>query len=436
MAPTIAADRGGDGAAPRHPAGAAVGGAVPFHRSEAAVGGAVPYNRSEAPVTGGARDCILLVLNLGSSSLKAASYALPADREDAAPDVGGGGARETGRGSAEPGHDPSATLDDTAGRLLAEIAAQLPSLHDAPDVVAHRIVHGGDRSGPVELTTAAQDALARLSSLAPLHQPPALALVRAAIARWPAARQVGLFDTSWHRTMPPLHRVLPIDHALYARGVKRYGFHGLAFQSAMRQLGQCAPELARSRIVLAHLGGGSSLCAVRDGAAVNTTMGMTPLGGIPMATRCGSLDPGVVLHLQRELGLSPDAIDRLLWRDSGLKGLSGESGDMRVLLASGSAGAQRAVDVYVSGIVQGIAAMAACIGGIDALVFSGGIGAHAALVRERVVTGLEWLGLGIDPGLNQSGAVAIGSAVATVRTFVLAIDEAGEMARMVADARL
>ena len=371
----------------------------------------------------------LLVLNLGSSSLKAARFLLLAQA-----DAEGRRARDIGRVSAESGRDSSANLDDTAGLLLADVAAHLPGF-EPPAIVAHRIVHGGDHYGPLELTVSVQDELGALSTLAPLHQPPALALVRAASARWPDARQVGLFDTSWHRTMPPVHRLLPIDHALFARGVKRYGFHGLAFQSAMRQLARCAPDLARSRIVLAHLGGGSSLCAVRDGVSVSTTMGMTPLGGIPMATRSGSLDPGVVLHLQRQLGMSPDAIDHLLWRDSGLKGLSGESGDMRALLASGSAGALRAVDAYVSGIMQGIAAMAACIGGIDALAFSGGIGTHAAVIRARVVAGLEWLGLGIDPGLNDSGAVAIGSTAAAVRTFVLTIDEADEMARMVADAR-
>ena len=377
----------------------------------------------------------LLVLNLGSSSLKAASYALGVHPDGDGPDEAFGDPRATGRVAAEPDHVPSASLEDTARRLLADVAARLPALKQPPAIVAHRIVHGGDRSGPLELTASMQDELDALSTLAPLHQPPALALVKAVSARWPDARQVGLFDTSWHRTMPPVHRLLPIDHALFARGVKRYGFHGLAFQSAMRQLARCAPDLARSRIVLAHLGGGSSLCAVRDGVSVSTTMGMTPLGGIPMATRSGSLDPGVVLHLQRQLGMSPDAIDHLLWRDSGLKGLSGESGDMRALLASGSAGALRAVDVYVSGIVQGIAAMASCIGGIDALAFSGGIGTHAAVIRARVVAGLEWLGLGIDPGLNDSGAVAIGSAAAAVRAFVLTIDEADEMARMVADAR-
>ncbi len=204
-------------------------------------------------------------------------------------------------------------------------------------------------------------------------------------------------------------------------------FHGLAFQSAMRQLGQMAPELSQDRIVLAHLGGGSSLCAVRGGRSVNTTMGMTPLGGIPMETRTGSLDPGVLLHLQRRLGMTTEQIDQLLWRESGLHGLSGESGYMRQRLSSTSDGAALAVSVYVAGVAQGIAAMAACIQGIDAVVFSGGIGSHAPEIRARVVAELQWLGLGIDAQANQAGAVELTAPAATARTFAVPIDEEREM---------
>ena len=231
--------------------------------------------------------------------------------------------------------------------------------------------------------------------------------------------------------MAEKHRLFPIPHAFYLRGVKRYGFHGLAFQSAMRQLGRSAPELSARRIVLAHLGGGSSLCAVLGGRCVNTTMGMTPLGGVAMASRSGSLDPGVLLHLQRGLAMAPAEIDQLLWTQSGLQGLSGESGDMRTLLASNSVGALRAIEVYVSEIVQGIAAMAACVGGIDGLVFSGGIGAHAAEIRSRVCTGLGWLGLEIDHELNQAGAVEVSAPGAAARTFAVAINEQEELARAV-----
>lgn len=172
--------------------------------------------------------------------------------------------------------------------------------------------------------------------------------------------------------------------------------------------------------------------AVLNGRCVNTTMGMTPLGGIPMTTRSGSMDPGVLLHLQRGLGMSAHEIDQMLWRDSGLKGLSGESGDMRQLLASNSTGARRAIDVYVAGVVQGIAAMAACLNGIDVLAFSGGIGTHAVEIRARVTAELEWLGLSIDARLNQAGALDISHAAARVKQFVVAVDEEAEMVDAIA----
>lgn len=363
----------------------------------------------------------VLVLNFGSASIKAAWYSLSEDS-----DSNRRVPQEMGRVSIEAKHESPALISEEANALLSDVVDRMPGWHE-PDVVAHRIVHGGDRPDPVELTSEALSELAELSPLAPLHQPLALALVQAAIRRWSDARQVGVFDTSWHRTMPEKHQVFPIPRALYSRGVKRYGFHGLAFQSAMRQLVQVAPEIAHKRVVLAHLGGGSSICAVLAGRSVNTSMGMTPLGGIPMATRSGSLDPGVLLHLQRTLRMPPDEIDQLLWRDSGLKGVSGESADMRELLASNSDNARLAIDVYVAGVVQGIAAMAACIGGMDALVFSGGIGMHAVDIRTRVTDALAWLALRIEPGANRSGAHEISDATATVRTFVLPIDEEREI---------
>lgn len=368
---------------------------------------------------------VALVLNLGSSSLKAACYALVDDSGDGRPVL-----KEACRTTADADTGVDAE-DDRAEALLAHVTARMPILRVAPEFVVHRIVHGDDRPGPVELTAHALAQLQELAPLAPLHQPPALALVRAAMDRWPDAIQLGVFDTSWHQTMPQQHRLLPLPFALYARGIKRYGFHGLAFQSAMRQIGRIAPDLSNARIVLAHLGGGSSLCAVRDGRSVSTTMGMTPLGGIPMGTRCGSLDPGVLLHLQRSLDMSPERIDELLWRESGLRGVSEESGDMRSLLASPSDGARRAVDLYVSAIAQGVAAMAACIDGIDLLAFSGGIGAHAAQIRARVLGELAWLGISVDAQSNTAGNERISAAGSNVEVFVLSIDEAAEMAEAV-----
>lgn len=360
----------------------------------------------------------LLALNVGSASLKAASYLLARDT----------GAHETGRTATDEVHGGPRQAPES---LLSLVTTQLPVV-DEPVLIAHRIVHGGDKPSPLELTERVLGDLDALASWAPLHQPPALALARAAMRRWPKARHYGAFDTSWHLSMAEQHRLLPLPIALYAHGIRRYGFHGLAFQSAMRQLVRRAPALAGGRIVLAHLGGGSSLCAVHGGRCVNTTMDMTPLSGIPMSTRPGSLDPGVILHLQRGLGIAPEVLDRMLWKESGLKGLSGESGDMRVLLASPSEDARRAIAVYVAGAVQGVAAMTASIGGIDALVFSGGIGMHAAPVRACIVGALAWLGLAIEGDLNQQSAPEISHPDARVRTFVLPVDEEFEMADAVA----
>jgi acetate kinase len=359
----------------------------------------------------------LLALNVGSASLKAASYSLTHNTP----------ASETGRTEADGATNAAVQAEESLGVATA----QLPAL-GAPALIVHRIVHGGDRPTPLELTPTLLDELSALASWAPLHQPPALALARAAIRRWPKARHYGAFDTSWHLTMPEQYRLLPLPFALYAQGIRRYGFHGLAFQSAIRQLARQAPALAAGRIVLAHLGGGSSLCAAQDGRCVNTTMGMTPLGGVPMSTRSGSLDPGVILHLQRSLGMSPEVLDRMLWKESGLQGLSGESGDMRVLLASQSPHARRAIAVYVAGIVQGIAMMAASMGGIDALVFSGGIGLHAGSVRASIVDALGWMGVVIDEGLNQRSAAELSGPQSSVRTFALAVNEEFEMADAVA----
>lgn len=364
----------------------------------------------------------VLVLNTGSTNVKAASYALQ-DGGDAERLQ----ATETGRVSVSANDSSSTDPRDPFHDVLAEVMAGLPAQVEAPNLIAHRIVHGADHPGPVELSPDVLAELEALSELAPVHQPAALALVHAAKRRWPDARQIGVFDTSWHQTMPETYRVLPIPYALFSRGVKRYGFHGLAFQSALRLLASAAPDLADQRIVLAHLGGGSSLCAVLGGRSVNTTMGMTPLGGIPMATRSGSLDPGVVLHLQRKLGMAEEEIDRMLWHESGLKGLSGETGDMRLLLASTSEGARRAIAVYVAGVAQGIAAMAACLNGIDAVVFSGGVGSHSPEIRANVMSALGWMGLAIDPDLNHAGALEISSPKATARTFVVSVDEEREM---------
>lgn len=368
----------------------------------------------------------LFVVNAGSTSLKAAQYLLSHSAPENPSLI-----KQIGRASIDTKLDTVGVDLEYADKLLAEIATRVPELDSSPDIVAHRIVHGGDLDGPTDLTPAVVHELEALSHLAPMHQPLSLALVQASRRRWPEARQIGVFDTSWHRTMPEKHRVFAIPYNFYSQGVKRFGFHGLAFQSAMRQLIAIAPDMALKRIVLAHLGGGSSLCAVLEGCSVNTTMGMTPLGGIPMAYRSGSLDPGMLIHVQSRLGMSAAEIERMLWNASGMKGISGESGDMRKLLASSSARALLAIDVYVSGVVQGIAEMAACIHGIDALVFTGGIGANADEIRSRIMNELEWLGLKADPTANRANAPEISLAESDVRAFTLSIDEELEIANSI-----
>ncbi|MDR0181966.1 acetate/propionate family kinase [Lysobacter arvi] len=359
----------------------------------------------------------VLALNMGSTGLKAGLF-------DA--DVGGDARKRNG--ASIESHNDTAPLATRADALLAELARSW-GLETAPDMVVHRVVHGGDRDGPTRLTHDELAALQALSALAPLHQAPELAVALAAVQRWPECEHVAVFDTCWHRTMPEIHRHFALPDALYERGVRRYGFHGLAFASGMARVAELAPTWARARVVLAHLGGGSSLCAIRDGASVNTTMGMTPLGGVAMGTRPGSLDPGVVLHLQRALGMSDAEIDHLLWRDSGLQGLSGESGDMRRLLASDSPRARRAVALYASLVAQGIAAMAACIGGLDVLGFSGGIGQNAPAVRTAICEQLDWMGVRLDSIANEANCVDLSASAAPVRVLVLSIDEEREMVR-------
>ncbi|MEO8161362.1 MAG: acetate kinase [Arenimonas sp.] len=315
-----------------------------------------------------------------------------------------------------------------AARLFELLLAALPANGPAPEIVAYRIVHGGTRVAPVLLDDEVLGELACLEPLAPLHQPVALQLVRAARARWPAARHVAVFDTSWHAGLAEWSRRLPIPLALHEAGVVRFGFHGIAFQSAFGLLSALDDGARQQRIVLAHLGSGSSLCAVQGGRSIDTTMGFTPLDGLPMATRSGSLDPGVLLYLQRELRMTPESLQRALWRESGQLGVSGLSGDMRVLLESALPAARLAVDQFVMRVAQGVAAMATSLGGIDAVVFSGGIGSHSPPVRERVLAQLAWMGIRMDTVANASGASRIDAADSASRVWQVLVDEELELA--------
>lgn len=333
----------------------------------------------------------LLVLNVGSTTLKGAAYGLEAG--NAGKQVLVGSVRAETRAGAEPQERLSALLQ----------ALGSPT---RPDAVVHRIVHGGDRRHGRELDDALLDELDALAPLAPLHQPAALAFVRAARARWPQARHGVAFDTSFHASLAPWSRRLPIPGDWDAMGVRRYGFHGLAFASALRSVATQDASISRGRAVLAHLGGGCSVCAVAAGVSRDTTMALTPLGGVPGPTRSGDLDPGAVLYLLRQSGLDADAVEWRLSHQGGVAGIAGHD-DMRMLVNDPEPRAQLAVEQFVMRIAQSIAAMATGIGGLDHLVFSGGIGHRSPVLRERIVDRLEWLGLALDPGRNEAGDLRI-----------------------------
>ncbi|MFO7648417.1 acetate/propionate family kinase [Halomonas campaniensis] len=296
------------------------------------------------------------------------------------------------------------------------------------DGIGHRVVHGGTAlDAPVMLDDDHLTYLAGLEPLAPLHQPPALAIIRALRERLPAMPQVACFDTAFHRTQPRVHQLFALPRRLADEGVLRYGFHGLSYAHVARRLPELVGERARGRVVIAHLGQGCSLCALQDGRSLTTSMGFTALDGMMMGSRCGSLDPGVVLHLQQQRGMSTQEVERLLYRESGLLGVSGLSADMRDLLASDHPHAEEAVALFIERLLREIGALVAMLGGLDALVFTAGIGEHAAEIRARTARRLAWLGASLDEGANREHAPRFddGSGPALV---VLPTDEEAEIA--------
>jgi acetate kinase len=340
----------------------------------------------------------VLVVNAGSSSLKLRLLG-PGDELEAERDL--------------PPADRGA---------LEAALAELP----APDAVGHRVVHGGERFREAVLVDdAVAAALEELTDLAPLHQPAALAGIAAVGRALPAVPAVACFDTAFHATLPAAAATYALPRAWRERfGLRRFGFHGLSHAYASRRA-------AAARVVSCHLGAGASLAAVRDGVCVDTTMGFTPMEGLVMATRSGSVDPGLVLWLLRR-GLDLEAVEQGLDRDGGLKGLAGEA-DMRALLARDDADADLALDVYVHRLRAGIAAMAAALGGLDALVFTGGVGEHAPQIRARSAAGLGFLGVVLDPDANAAATAdaEIGANGAAARTIVVTAREDLEVARQV-----
>jgi len=375
----------------------------------------------------------VLVLNAGSSSIKASIDTGHGPAFTAQADLRGDGTHLT---LTPPDGSPHEELlaASSGDRWQQAITALLDRLCQATSpqslvAVGHRIVHGGRSfAEPVIITPEVLAELEALAPLAPLHQPHGLAGIRAASQRMPSVRQVACFDTAFHRTCPEVARRCGLPRVWHDRGVERYGFHGLSYQSIVEQLPAVTGSLPR-RTVIAHLGAGASMAAVLDGRSIATTMGFTPLDGLLMATRCGSLDPGVVLHLADHDHMPPSEIGSLLSRESGLLGVSGISGDMRVLLESGEPAAQEAVDLFCYRAIREIGSLTAALGGLDCLVFTAGIGEHAAVVRQRICAGLDWLGFALDQAANTSHGPRISTPTSRMAAWVIPTDEAAVIAR-------
>jgi acetate kinase len=288
----------------------------------------------------------------------------------------------------------------------------------------HRVVHGGIRyTAPVVVTDEVLRELNALVPLAPLHEPHNIAAILAARSAWPGIPQVACFDTSFHRSHPFDNDVFALPRGYFDEGVRRYGFHGLSYEYVSHRLRQIAPHHAAGLVVVAHLGNGASMCAMRDGQSVASTMGFTALDGLPMGTRCGQLDPGVLLYLIQEKRMNAEQIADLLYNQSGLKGLSGISHDMRELEASDRPEAQEAIEYFVVRIRRELAGLAAALEGIDGIVFCGGIGEHAWRIRQRVLEGMEWIGVELDAAANRNGAQIISAERSRVRVFVIPTNE-------------
>jgi acetate kinase len=298
--------------------------------------------------------------------------------------------------------------------------------------VGHRVVHGGMLYGqPVLIDTAVVDAVEGLIPLAPLHQPHNLAPIRHLRERMPELPQVACFDTSFHRSNPELAQRFALPAAFHDAGVRRYGFHGLSYEYIASVLPQFDPRAAAGRTIVLHLGNGSSMCALEAGRSVASTMGFTAVEGLPMGTRCGSLDPGAIFYLMDHFGMDARAVEKLLYSQSGLLGVSGISSDMRALLASDDTKAKLAVDLYVYRIRRELGSLAAALGGLDAIVFTGGIGENSAFMRSTVCANLGWFGIALDPAKNKSakGEMALHAADSRVQVWIMPTNEEIVVAR-------
>ncbi len=380
----------------------------------------------------------VLVLNAGSSSLKFALFEegdTPRALATGLVERIGGAARITVEG---PADDPLVAADlphtqaaDHAGALGAALDAISEHFPDAKVVaVGHRVVHGGmDFSAPVVITEGILSRLADFKPFAPLHQPHNLAGIHAAMVAFPSAVQVACFDTAFHRDHPFVNDTFALPRAYYEKGVRRYGFHGLSYEYVSGALKDSAPKLHAGRVVIAHLGNGASMCGLKNGHSVASSMGFSALDGLPMGTRSGQLDPGVVLYMMEEEGLGPREIGTLLYTQSGLLGMSGISHDMRTLLASDDPRAREAIDYFCFRIRRELGGLAAALEGLDAVVFTGGIGENAAPIRQQICANLGWIGIDIDAARNTAGETVISTPTSRVRVLVLPTNEELVIAR-------
>jgi len=378
----------------------------------------------------------VLTLNAGSSSLKFALYTTDLPRRRlAVGQLEGIGTHphlvirdEFGHTMIEWRWKQADTLGAHAEVLTQVIGFLRSNMADLEIIaVGHRVVHGGPvYEAPVVIDEAVMADLERFQPLAPLHQQHNISGIRAAQSAFPGVPQVACFDTAFHRHHPWVADTYGLPIELWEEGVRRYGFHGLSYEAVWGLLSQRAEHLRHGRVVVAHLGSGASMCAIRDGISVGSTMGFSTLEGLPMGTRSGSLDPGIILWMIQHKGWNADQLTELLYKKSGLKGLSGISADMRDLERSDAEGAKRAIDFFVFRIKREICAMTSVLGGLDAIVFTGGIGEHSAMVRARATEGLEFLGVSIDEAANAVNAPLISTGV--VEVHVIPTDEEGVIA--------
>jgi acetate kinase len=386
-----------------------------------------------------AADEFVLVLNSGSSSLKFALFRVSA-RGDwpvaARGNLEGIGTSPTmsardGAGATLPTPKLAGEVRDALG-ALEHVFAWLRTRFGEGRIlgVGHRVVHGGPRyAAPVIVTPEVLAELRRLVPFAPLHQPYNLAGIDAVAQRRPDVPQIACFDTSFHRSLPPVAKLVPLTADVRRGGVERYGFHGLSYEYIASVLPQVAPEIATGRVIVAHLGNGASLCALRGGESVDNTFGFTALDGLCMGTRPGTVDPGVILYLFQGLKLSVEAVQTILYKKSGLLGISGVSNDMRDLLQSGDPAAGLAVEYFVYRVAKEVGALAAVLGGLDALVFTAGIGENSAAIRRRIAEACAWLGIELDEAANTAKATRISRSTSKVSVWMIPTNEELMIAR-------